>query len=76
MLSPQPKPPKRPQLDETRACPECGATHLVRDEQHGEVVCDACGLVISEGAIDLGPEWNAFSKEDVAFEVKHHFWKF
>ncbi len=21
-------------------------------------------------------EWNAFSKEDVAFEVKHHFWKF
>ena len=21
-------------------------------------------------------EWESFSKEDVAYEVKHHFWKF
>jgi glutamine synthetase len=21
-------------------------------------------------------EWEAFSREDVAYEVKHHFWKF
>lgn len=45
-------------------CPECGGTHLVRDDMRGEVVCDACGLVISEGAVDLGPEWNAYSTEE------------
>ena len=21
-------------------------------------------------------EWESFSKEDMAFEMKHHFWKF
>ena len=51
---------KRPVLDEVVACPECESTHLVRDDARGEVVCDACGLVISEGAIDPGPEWSAF----------------
>jgi transcription initiation factor TFIIB len=56
--------PKRPEVDEIRTCPECGGVHLVRDEQRGEVVCDACGLVISERSIDLGPEWTAFSTEE------------
>lgn len=55
---------KRPEIDEIRACPECEGTHLVRDDQHGEVVCDSCGLVISERSIDLGPEWTAFSTEE------------
>lgn len=58
------RPTKRPELDEIVACPECAGTHLVRDEIRGEVVCDACGLVISESAVDLGPEWNAFSAEE------------
>src|SRR3972149_7629338 len=61
-----PRPTRRPELDEVRACPECGGMHLVRDEQRGEVVCDACGLVISERSIDLGPEWSAFSMEEHA----------
>jgi len=51
-------------VDEERACPECGSEHLVRDYARGELVCDACGLVISEGAIDEGPEWTAFSAEE------------
>ena len=59
-----PRPTKRPEVEEASACPECESTHLVRDEQHGEVVCDACGLVISERSIDLGPEWSAFSMEE------------
>ena len=59
-----PRPTKRPEVEEASACPECGSTHLVRDEQRGEVVCDACGLVISERSIDLGPEWSAFSMEE------------
>jgi transcription initiation factor TFIIB len=55
---------KRPLVDEVLACPECRSAHLVRDDLRGEVVCDACGLVISEGAIDPGPEWSAFSAEE------------
>ena len=55
---------KRPEIEEIAACPECESTHLVRDESRGEVVCDACGLVVSEAAVDPGPEWSAFSTEE------------
>src|SRR3989441_7143464 len=55
---------KRPVIDEVLACPECASAHLVRDDQRGEVVCDACGLVVSEAAVDPGPEWSAFSAEE------------
>jgi len=58
------RPAKHPEVDEVRACPECRGSHLVRDDQHGDVVCDDCGLVISERSIDLGPEWSAFSMEE------------
>ena len=55
---------RRPQVEEIATCPECRSAHLVRDDQHGEVVCDACGLVISDSAIDPGPEWSAFDAEE------------
>ncbi|MBI4415508.1 MAG: transcription initiation factor IIB [Euryarchaeota archaeon] len=64
MIAPRATSSKRPQVDEPVACPECKSTHLVRDEQRGEVVCDGCGLVISDSAIDPGPEWSAFSVEE------------
>src|SRR5207244_12101914 len=48
--------PAEPVVEEDRVCPECGSEHLVRDYARGELVCDSCGLVISEGAIDEGPE--------------------
>lgn len=51
-------------IDEDRACPECGSEHLVRDYARGELVCDSCGLVVSESAIDEGPEWSAYSSEE------------
>jgi transcription initiation factor TFIIB len=41
-------------------CPECGSTDLVADDEHGETVCEECGLVIEENEIDHGPEWRAF----------------
>ncbi len=41
------------------ACPECSG-HLVQDEERAETVCEDCGLVVDEGAIDRGPEWRAF----------------
>src|SRR3972149_6914109 len=51
-------------LDEERRGPECGGEHLVRDYTRGELVCDTCGLVISESQIDPGPEWSAYSPDE------------
>ena len=48
---------------EQTACPECGGTLLV-DDEHGETVCDDCGLVVEEGEIDRGPEWRAFDASE------------
>ncbi|MFB6195044.1 MAG: transcription initiation factor IIB family protein [Haloplanus sp.] len=48
---------------ETPACPEC-AGNLVTDEEHGETVCEDCGLVVEEDEIDHGPEWRAFDSSE------------
>ena len=45
-------------------CPECGSTNLVEDYDLGEVICHDCGLVLSEHAVNQGPEWRAFTKEE------------
>ncbi|SEN25454.1 Transcription initiation factor IIB (TFIIB) [Halorientalis persicus] len=44
-------------------CPECGG-HLVMDNEHGETVCEDCGLVVEEDEIDRGPEWRAFDASE------------
>jgi len=44
---------------EDLACPEC-AGNLVVDDEHGETVCEDCGLVVEEDSVDRGPEWRAF----------------
>ncbi|WP_455391903.1 transcription initiation factor IIB [[Eubacterium] cellulosolvens] len=45
-------------------CPECGSAHLVEDYDHGEVVCEMCGLVLEDNKIDPTADWNAFDHED------------
>jgi len=41
------------------------------------VLMDALGPLLSRAYLAVKRlEWESFSKEDVAFEVKHHFWKF
>ncbi len=50
-------------LEEINACPECHSVHLIRDYGRGELVCEACGLVIDDTYIDQGPEWRAFDSE-------------
>ncbi|KAB1188885.1 MULTISPECIES: transcription initiation factor IIB family protein [Haloferax] len=50
--------------DEMLACPECGSETLVSDTEHGETVCDDCGLVVEEDEIDRGPEWRAFNSSE------------
>src|SRR5439155_1174302 len=57
--------PAEPVVEEDRVCPECGSEHRVRDYARGELVCDSCGLVMSERAIDEGPESSAYSVEEI-----------
>jgi transcription initiation factor TFIIB len=44
-------------------CPECAGS-LVADTEHGETVCEECGLVVDDGNIDRGPEWRAFDASE------------
>ena len=49
--------------EEELQCPECGGK-LANDTEHGETVCQDCGLVVEEGEIDHGPEWRAFDASE------------
>jgi transcription initiation factor TFIIB len=51
-------------------CPECGNTNLVSDNARGEIICNICGLVLSQKIIDSGPEWRAFSSEEASKKVR------
>ena len=46
--------------ERTTTCPECSGS-LVTDTEHGETVCDDCGLVVEQDSVDRGPEWRAFN---------------
>ncbi len=41
-------------------CPECGSTKVRKDSEKGEVVCQQCGLIVSEDEMDFGKEWRTF----------------
>ena len=45
------------------SCPECSG-RLVTDTEHGETVCEDCGLVVEEDSVDRGPEWRAFDSAE------------
>ena len=47
-------------------CPRCQCSYIIIDTEVGEEVCGECGLVISEGIFDRGPEWRAFTKDESA----------
>lgn len=51
-------------VEEVRTCPECASAHLVLDDVRGELVCDDCGLVLQDHAMDRSPEWSAYLPED------------
>ena len=44
-------------------CPSCNKSSLVLDEDSGELVCSACGIVISENRESGGPEWRSFAND-------------
>ena len=49
-------------------CPECNSMHVVRDYIRGDTVCGNCGLVITENAIDHGPERRIMEPGDMAHQ--------
>lgn len=46
-------------------CPNCGSTDIIEDIHHGNNVCSACGIVISQ-LIDTGSEWRTFQDDGQA----------
>lgn len=55
--------PRTAALQVSDRCPNCGKRTLVEDAHSGELSCSSCGYVISERAMDSGPEWRNFSDE-------------
>lgn len=54
---------EKQKIETITVCPECNSAHLILDSVHGELVCQKCGLVITENHIDQGPEWRSFDSE-------------
>lgn len=46
-------------------CPECGSIKITRDEEKGEIVCNQCGLILSDDMVDLGKEWRSFDSDQL-----------
>jgi transcription initiation factor TFIIB len=55
--------PRTSALQVSDRCPQCGKRTLVEDANTGELSCNNCGYVVTERAIDQGPEWRNFSDE-------------
>ncbi|AGB16230.1 transcription initiation factor TFIIIB, Brf1 subunit/transcription initiation factor TFIIB [Halovivax ruber XH-70] len=45
-------------------CPDCETETVVHDPDRRELVCEECGLVLSDEPIDYGPEWRAFDARE------------
>lgn len=56
--------------ENTNLCPECGNCNLIVDDSRAEIICNDCGLVITQKLIDSGPEWRAFSTEEANKKVR------
>lgn len=54
-----------PLVEEKIRCPVCGSDRVIRSST-GSLVCSVCGTVIEDRPIDMGPEWRAFTPEEVA----------
>ncbi|NVM31354.1 MAG: transcription initiation factor IIB [Candidatus Helarchaeota archaeon] len=49
----------------SETCSECGSGEVRTDHARGETICANCGMVLSFRNIDQGPEWRAFSNEEL-----------
>ena len=46
----------------------CNKVHIstITDADSGEVICITCGAVVSDKAIEIGPEWRSFTNSGVS----------
>src|SRR5256886_7515214 len=51
------------EAEEVTRCPECNSGHLSFDYERGELICEECGLVLTDQMIDQGPEWRAVGRQ-------------
>ena len=52
----------------TDECSACGSEQLVTIPDSGEIVCEHCGVVISDKTEEKGPEWRTFATATVGGE--------
>ncbi|KAI7198772.1 hypothetical protein KC365_g19171, partial [Hortaea werneckii] len=47
-------------------CKDCqeDPPNLFDDHASGDIMCDSCGLVLSQRNIDMSSEWRTFSNDD------------
>ncbi|MBY9007554.1 MAG: transcription initiation factor IIB [Candidatus Lokiarchaeota archaeon] len=50
--------------ENSNLCPECRNQNLIIDIFRAEMICNECGLVVSQRMIDSGPDWRAYSTEE------------
>jgi len=43
-------------MSQVKRCPDCQSSNLYYDDQHGEVICNDCGLVVEEKIVDTTQE--------------------
>jgi len=48
------------EIEKMNRCSDCRSRNLVSDLKAGELICESCGLVISDSYINYEPEWRAF----------------
>jgi len=51
-------------------CPECGSIDIITDDDSGELICGACGLVVNDTMIDESPEWRSYTPEDREAKIR------
>lgn len=62
--------PKGQDYEMDSHCSHCGGVSIISDYQAGEMICGECGLVISDAIVDTGPEWRAFSFEEISSRAR------
>src|SRR2546425_12991904 len=51
------------EAEQVTRCPESNSGHLSFDYERGELICEECGLVLTDQMIDQGPELRGFDGE-------------
>lgn len=47
----------------SRLCPECGSEQIIEDQEQGEIVCRACGLILGQMTVNDEREWSGFAAD-------------